>query len=140
MRVLYDANVVLDVLLGRQPHFAESAACMALVAHRKVDGVLCATSITTIHYLTGRSLGAPAALRAVCDLLALYAIAPVDATILRQAAFAPLTDYEDAVQHASAMAAGAGCIVTRDAHGLTGCQLPVYSPAQFLALMDKTHE
>ena len=138
MRALFDTNVVLDVLLGRAPHFADSAQCMALVSSGVVTGLLCATTVTTIHYLTERSIGSDSALTAVTSLLKLYEVAAVDGACLSQACAMPLGDYEDGVIHASALAAGADCVVTRDPSGFAGSSLPTYSPAQFAALIGST--
>lgn len=42
MRVLFDLNVVLDVLLDRQPHVTDSAAMWAQVELGHVDGYMAA--------------------------------------------------------------------------------------------------
>jgi hypothetical protein len=41
-------------------------------------------------------------------------------------------DYEDAVQHASAVANGLDTIVTRDLNDYKNATLPVFSPTDFL--------
>lgn len=44
-----------------------------------------------------------------------------------------ITDYEDAVQHASATASGLDAIVTRNIADYRRATLPVFTPADFLA-------
>lgn len=57
MIVVFDTNVVLDVLLNR-PVFAEPAAnLLARVERREVQGFACATTITTIFYLARKVIG-----------------------------------------------------------------------------------
>ncbi|KAB7554364.1 PIN domain-containing protein [Verminephrobacter sp. Larva24] len=56
--VLFDTNVVLDVLLDREPHVHASAQAMALVERGEVRGFLCATTVTTLFYLASRALDA----------------------------------------------------------------------------------
>ena len=51
MNALVDTNVILDVLLKREPHFAASAAVMASIEMGHFQGGLCAITVTTIHYL-----------------------------------------------------------------------------------------
>ena len=46
-------------------------------------------------------------------------------------------DFEDAVLHHSAVLAGADCIVTRNVADFRKSSIPVYSPAQFLAVLTK---
>ncbi len=50
-RILFDTNVVLDVLLDRQPYVEASAAAGADVETGISEGMLAAHAVTTIHYL-----------------------------------------------------------------------------------------
>ena len=61
MRVLFDTNVVLDLLLARQPHVETAAALVARVERGELTGCLCATTVTTIFYLASKAVGAEAA-------------------------------------------------------------------------------
>ena len=56
MRVLFDTNVVLDVLLARAPHARAATALFHHVAAKDIDGLLGATTVTTIHYLATKPL------------------------------------------------------------------------------------
>lgn len=138
MRVLFDANVVLDVLLARQPHFGPSASCMALVSSDQVSGLVCATTVTTIYYLARKLLGPQTALDAVARLLGLFEVAAVDGRCLNSAAMAGFADFEDAVQHESARHGGADCIVTRNAADFAASSLPVYTPEQLIEIAGVT--
>ena len=50
-RILFDTNVILDVLLDRRPYAEASAAAWEAVETGSVEGLLAAHAITTIHYL-----------------------------------------------------------------------------------------
>ncbi len=90
-----------------------------------------ATTVTDIHYLVGRQTkSAEIAIGAVTKLLALMEICAVDRDVLEQAIALRLTDFEDAVQVASAMKLGLEAIVTRDVDGFTGSPIPVLSPKE----------
>ena len=133
MRALIDTNVVLDVLLAREPHLADSQQVLSLVRHGRIEGALCATSITTIEYLVNRARGAAVAERAVRSLLDAFEVAPVDGEVLRRALDLGFGDYEYAVLYAAAVAIGADAIVTRDRTGFTRATLPVMSPGEAVA-------
>jgi predicted nucleic acid-binding protein len=47
VRVLFDTNVILDVLLARAPHVAPATALLDRVAARTLDGLLGTTTVTT---------------------------------------------------------------------------------------------
>jgi predicted nucleic acid-binding protein len=135
VRVLFDTNVVLDHLLEREP-FAEAAErLLSLADTGALDGLLCATTVTTIHYLASKTVGAPEAATYVRELLAIFDVAPVDRDVLSAASDAGFSDYEDAVLYEAARAAGASAIVTRNGRDFTRSALPVFAPGELLAAL-----
>ena len=128
MRVLFNTNVLLDALLVREPFVADAAFLLETVESGQVEGFMSATKVTDVHYLVGRQTkSAEIAIAAVTQLLALMEICAVDRSVLEQAIALRLTDFEDAVQVASAIKLGLEVIVTRDVHGFTGSPIPVLS-------------
>ncbi len=138
MRVLFDTNVVLDVLLARPPHAAPAIELFDRVARRELDGLLSATTITTIFYLAAKAAGTAQAKRHVNTLLGLFEIAAVGRSALADALALGFGDYEDAVLHEAARHAGATAIVTRDPKGFAAAKLTVYSPAELLRILQAT--
>lgn len=51
MRILIDANVILDALTGRQPHFDDADKIIKFCADKKVQGYLAAHSVSNIFYI-----------------------------------------------------------------------------------------
>jgi len=135
VRLLLDTNVVLDVLLQREPHVKHSAAVMAVVESGLVTGLVGATTITTIYYLVEKALGARRARKHVGTILSLCEVAPVTEDVLREALALGFADYEDAVLLESARRARAQGVVTRDADGFKHADLPVYAPEELLTAL-----
>ena len=135
MRVLIDTNVVLDVLMAREPHLERALALFAAIETGRVRGVLGATTVTTVFYLASKAVGAEAARRHVRALLELFDVAPVDRAVLGRALDAGFADFEDGVLHEVAGSAGVDAIVTRDRIGFASATLPVFTPAAFLAAL-----
>jgi predicted nucleic acid-binding protein len=133
--VLFDTNVVLDHLLEREPFVEAAERLLSLADTGDVDGLLCATTVTTIHYLASKTVGAPEAAAYVRELLAILDVAPVDRDVLRAAWDAGFSDYEDAVLYEAARAAGASAIVTRNGKDFTRSTLPVFTPVELLAAL-----
>lgn len=138
MRVLFDTNVILDVLLARTPHMAPTTGLLDRVAARTLDGLLGATTLTTIHYLAMKAVSARAAQSHIRTLLGLFDIAPVTRAVLTDALDLGLPDYEDAVLHEAARHAGAEAIVTRDPKGFAKARLKVYAPDELLRFLAAT--
>jgi predicted nucleic acid-binding protein len=135
VRALLDTNVVLDVLLARAPHVEASAATLGVIESGLVTGLLGATTITTIHYLLAKELGARLARRHVETVLSMCEIAPVNEEVLRDALALGFADYEDAVLHEAARRARASVIVSRDQAGFKRATIPVVTPTEFLATL-----
>jgi predicted nucleic acid-binding protein len=135
MRVLFDTNVVLDVLWARAPHAEAATALLDHVARKELDALLCATSITTIFYLAEKASGRAPARRHVGDLLDLFDIAPVSRSVLNDALALRFNDYEDAVLHEAARHSGATAVVTRNIKDFSGSRLALYQPVELLKLL-----
>ena len=137
MRVLVDTNVVLDVLLARRPFVVASAEVFGLVEHARIEGLLCATTITTIDYLLTQAMPRPAARQALQKILALFEIAPVNRAVLEEAIRSKVTDFEDAVLDQAGRLAGAEVIVTRNQPDFRFASLKVVGPDELLAGLPK---
>jgi predicted nucleic acid-binding protein len=135
LRILFDTNVVLDVLLNRQPHAMAAAQLMACVEQGRMQGLVAATTVTTIHYLATKAGGAQAAAAHVEALLSLFDVAAVDRAVLSDALSLSFADYEDAVVHEAARHAGAIGIVTRNPGGFVKAKLRIYAPGELLKML-----
>ena len=132
-RALFDTNVLLDVLLERQPHVVASAAALDRAAQGEVDGYVAAHAVTTLAYLLQRQLGAQQARVLLSELLTRLSVAAVTETAVKLALSLPMPDFEDAVCYAAAAQAGIDVIVTRDPQGFAGSSIPALHPELFLA-------
>ena len=132
-RHLLDVSVVLDLLLNRDP-WAKDAACI-WDAHRtgQIGALLAAFAVPTIFYIVQRQAGKTAGYAAIQACLATLEIIPTDRTTLLAAQALPGLDFEDNLQIASAVNAGADGIVTRDPGGFAGSPIPVLTPADLVA-------
>jgi predicted nucleic acid-binding protein len=136
-RILFDTNIVLDVLLDRQPYVEASAAAWAAVETGIPEGMLAAHAVTTIHYLVRREMGNIKARRIISAILRVFGVATVDSAVIQEALQLPFSDFEDAVTAASARLAGCECIVTRDPKGFRGSPVRSLTPEAVTPLLDK---
>ncbi|PKQ29982.1 MAG: PIN domain nuclease [Actinobacteria bacterium HGW-Actinobacteria-10] len=133
MRVLFDTNVVLDVMLDREPYSRVAAQLTSLVDSGSLEGFVCATTVTTIHYLATRAGGGKSAESHVRTLLEIFQVAPVDREVIEDAVGLGFDDVEDAVLHEAAVMAGAAAIVTRNGTDFKRATLAVFDPPELLA-------
>lgn len=136
MKVLIDTNVILDVLLERKPFFEFSSQILALTERDKIEGWVCATTVTTIHYLLTKTFTQEQAKEQVKTLLVLFKVARVNSTVLNDALEGKLTDFKDSVLYHSAKHENLDSIITRNEKDFIGCRLPVYNPTEFIKAID----
>lgn len=135
MRVLLDTNVVLDLLLDREPWSPIAASLFSRVETGVLDGYLGATTVTTIHYLAAKAIGDEPARKEIRKMLALCAVAPVNRSVLNSALELAFADFEDAVLHEAARGVNVEAIVTRDQKGFKRATVSVLTPEECLGVL-----
>ena len=102
MKVLFDTNIILDVLLDRKPFSEYASHLMSKVERSEINGFLCATTVTTIHYLLSKNLDKEKAITSINTIMALFEVASVNRLVIENALESKFTDFEDSVLHESA--------------------------------------
>jgi predicted nucleic acid-binding protein len=140
IRVLADTDVLLDVLLARQPWLPESAALWQAHEDGQINANITATTITNIFYVVRRSAGLEQAMASVRICLDTFEIIAVDSRVLEDAADLTGSDFEDNVQIACATSAGLDMIVTRNVPDFRSAPMPVLTPADLRARLSQPEE
>ena len=135
MKILFDTNVILDVMLLRKPFFESSALILAEVERKNIEGFVCSTTITTIHYLVEKSKGRKEALAQIKNLLKIFQVSQVDKSCLESALSSKIKDYEDAVLEGSASIERVDGIVTRNEKDFKKSKLNIYNPEELLKIL-----
>jgi predicted nucleic acid-binding protein len=135
MRILLDTNVVLDVLLKRQPWVVEASAIWQATDDGRVTSYLVASALTDIFYVARRLVGLEAARAAVQTCLDAFEFCPIDRHTLELAHAMPGKDFEDNLQMACADVEGLDAIVTRNPDDFKISRMPVLTPTLALERM-----
>lgn len=133
-RVLFDSDVLLDVLAQRQPFVVASAQALNMVTQPQVQGYVSGHAVTNIFYILRRQVGSETARELLSRLLEHLQIASVTDEVVRAALQSSMADFEDAVTSEAANAAGLEVIVTRNTPDFAASAIPAVSPENFLAM------
>ena len=128
MKIIFDTNIILDVLLNREQFVKQSALLVSAVENNHIEGYLCATTITTLDYLISKNSSRDRARTEIGKLLSLFTIAEVNSRVLEMAVHSKFKNFEDAVQYYSAECSSTNGLVTRNSKDFKSAELPVYSP------------
>lgn len=135
MKVFYDSNVVLDVLLNRIDFLSDSLTALKLSENKIVKGYISVVSITDIFYLVKKNLkDTDAAIEKIKTLLKIVSVAKADEKIAKKAIDSGWKDFEDSVQYSVAKKANCKYIVTRNKKDYKFSDIPVYTPTEFIEL------
>ena len=122
MRMLIDTNVIMDVLVGREPFLHDSRQVLKMCKNKQIHGYLAAHTITNL-----------------LDLFDIFSVISVDDRKLRLAlANKRFKDFEDCLQMECGRAVDVRYIVTRDASDFTDSDIPCLTPSKVCAMYSDT--
>jgi len=134
MNVLVDTNVILDVILKREPHFAASYKILNLAAQDRLQVMITASCVTDIYYLLRKSGMDDSTSRNALNQLFVFAkLADVRADDIHCALSSPVADFEDAVITEVARRNSCHSIITRNTKDYTESEISAIEPLKFIA-------
>lgn len=138
MKVLFDTNVILDLLLNRQPFCEMSAKVIDLSATKVIEGYVSASAITDIYYLAYKTIRDKNKVCSLLDrLLQIVSVAGVSETEILAAIKSDWNDFEDAVQYFAAQNIEVSYIVTRNKKDYLAGDIAVAEPQEFFNIMSR---
>ena len=132
MKILLDTNVILDVWLAREPFWRDSARLLGKIERGEIIGVICPTSITTLHYLGKKVLGEHKARKLISDLLQITKLGNISKTSFKNALESKIVDFEDAVIESVALSENLEFIATRNLKDFKKSRVGAKEPADFI--------
>ncbi|MFW6358385.1 MAG: PIN domain-containing protein [Chroococcales cyanobacterium] len=131
-RILFDSDVLLDVLSQRQPFFITSSQALNTVIQNQVEGYISGHAVTNIFYILRRQAGKVKAQESIAKLLENLRVASVTEEVIKSALNSAMSDFEDAVTSEAANAIGIEIIVTRNLSDFSNSSVPAMIPEEFL--------
>jgi len=128
-----DVNIVLDIALGREPHFLPAQKLFSHIENGKIHGFISALSCAIIYYFIEKETNHKKAVAYIEDLLSLLSVVEVNKKVLEKALQAGLPDFEDSIQAACAASCGADYIITRDLRDYKNFMIKSITPSEYLA-------
>ncbi len=132
--VFLDTNVLLDVLLHREPFVHDSAHVLNMGFKGEIALYSTPLSFSTCLFVARKKLGYDNALDALKILEHHIGIATMDSIQLHEVLYAVAPDFEDMLQYHAALAAGCSHIVTRNERHFPQSGIIVLSPTDFMQL------
>jgi predicted nucleic acid-binding protein len=128
MKLLYDTNIVFDVIDRRAPHYSASLQMLKQAQHGTVEAALASHTIANIFYKYQQAIIPDLKNRFLND----FEVVCGDANLVRTSLNLGFRDLEDTLQVAAAMAWKAAFIITRNERDFKNSPIPALSPSAFL--------
>ena len=133
MKLLIDANILLDVLQAREPYLKDSSLIWKLCETGEVQGYASALTFANLIYIMRKQLDAKGIHDVLNKMQMIFHIAALSEAELKQASEMEWKDFEDAIQCATAERIGADFIITRNVKDfLQSRKVSALTPAEFL--------
>ena len=141
MRALVDTCVIMDAIQDREPFAAGAKQVFRAVANNWFTGCITAKSVTDIYYLSHRCTHSDEKARLILSkLFLLFDVVDTAGMDVRRALSSDFPDFEDAVMLETAVREEAGCIITRNLKDYKKSPIPVYTPDEFIRILEKSLE
>ena len=129
MRLMIDTNIILDVLLEREPFYENSKGILDLCESRKIYGFISASTATDIFYLVRKSLkSTDEAYKALGHILNILKILTVTNDDVNSAFIQHSSDFEDCLLATCAKSNKCDGIVTRNKKDFLTFGITILSP------------
>lgn len=133
MKIMCDTNVIIDLLLEREPFVEASCRVLSLCEEHKIEGFVSASSVTDIYYLVRKyTHSTELAYKAVGKLLEIVKVCSVTNNDVLTAFQRKARDFEDCLVATCAKSIRCNCIVTRNKKDFEEFDIPLLTPEELL--------
>lgn len=133
MRLMIDTNIILDVLLEREPFFTQSKQILTMCENKQILGFISASTATDIFYLVRKALqSTDEAYRALGHILDIVKVLTVTNEDVNAAFLVKAKDFEDCLLATCAKSNKCDGIVTRNKKDFMSFGIELFSPKEIL--------
>lgn len=133
-KVFIDTDVILDLLVDREPHSGSAQELFILLDQKTVEGYVSSLSFSNIHYVLRKIKSNRETVQTLRKLKAMVQILPVDGDTIESALASNFSDFEDAIQYYTALENEIPCLVTRNTKDYQKARLTVCTAEEYLTM------
>lgn len=132
MKVMFDINVVLDIVANRMPFLEHSRAAYLRVVENGDEPCIAVHAVATLYYLLGGAAVRKKREAAMDWVLSSFKIASAGESEVSAARALSFPDFEDALVAACAATSGCERILTRNMKDFASSPVLAISPSRFV--------
>lgn len=133
-KYLVDTNVVLDLLMGREPYDDAAGKIFDAAYNGEIELYVCSLSYSNIFYIMRPKYGKEKTLEVLRELTSIVGVLSVNTNVIESALASDFKDFEDAIQYYSALQSGyIDGIITRNQKDFRLSEIDVLNPTEVLS-------
>lgn len=135
MVVLIDTNIIVDMLVKRQPYLEAAIKIVNLRTEKKIRGCLAAHTVSNLFYILRKEYSVTQRREILKALCRVFEISEINREKITKALENnQFEDFEDCLQDECAASLMADYIVTRNIKDFANSKVPAIQPEKFLKL------
>jgi predicted nucleic acid-binding protein len=131
-KIFIDADIILDLLLRREPYFPATAKLFSLIEDREVQAFTTPVILANIYYISSKIVNKKSALDYIRKLLSIIKIASIDEKTMLLAASSEFKDFEDSIQYYAAKNESVAFFLTRNKADYKVTDITICTPDEYL--------
>ena len=136
-RVFIDSDIILDILMAREPYYTHSAQFFTLIEVGEIQGHVSPLIFANLHYVLRRIKSSEDVVALLRKLRVVVQILTINERIIDLALSSYFEDFEDAIQYYTAIENDMDCIITRNKSDYKKSKIPVYTAEEYLDIKVK---
>ena len=131
-KVFVDTDIVLDLLMQRQPFYTHAARLFTLADNGKIKINISAVCFNNLNYLLAKQYDRIGSKKLLVQFKKLVNVLAVDDEIIDEALISPFPDFEDAIQYHTAIRNKIPVIITRNLRDYKKSEIPVITAEMYI--------
>ena len=135
--IFLDADIILDWLSVRKPHYNDSRTLFRTIDSGMVNAFTSTFICSHLYYFVSKTFDHDTAVNSVRNIMKLVFPLPVSNEVLHLALDSAFPDFEDAIQHFTALTnPKISAIITRNKESYKHSRLPVYNAGDYIDFLN----
>ncbi|MHC4870981.1 MAG: type II toxin-antitoxin system VapC family toxin [Planctomycetota bacterium] len=131
-KVFLDADVILDLLTERKPHFLPAVELFTMIQDKQVFAYTSPVVIANLFYLLVRHSTRKKAVQSLIKLKTLVKVLNCGDNEIELALASDFKDFEDSIQYYTALENDMDILITRNIKDYKSANIPVVTPYEFV--------
>ncbi len=133
-QLFIDTDIILDVVLKREPHFPDSQKIISLIERNYFYGYTSALVIANCYYIISSNVDKKTAVKTISKLRSILIILPFSDKEIGESINSNIKNFEDGVQYFISINNNINNLITRNISDYKNLDINILTPKDFLNL------